>query len=276
VGAHGQLGTALQSVLDGVVPLDRSQIDIGDAESVNSRLSDVRPEVVINAAAYNFVDKAESEPDAAHRVNALGPKLLAEFCESHNATLVHVSTDYVFTGRTGDRPWTEADEPAPVSVYATSKRAGEDNVRRGCARHFVVRTCGLYGNATSAGKGNFVKTMLRLSAERDELRIVDDQRCTPTSTDDLAGWIAALISTQHYGLYHATNTGDCTWCEFARKIFHLAGRRVTVSPITTAEFGAAAARPTYSVLDCTKLQAALGRTFRPWQEALADYVHAGA
>jgi len=329
IGARGQLGTALQSALAGdVVPLDRSRIDIGDAGGIDACLSEVRPDLVINAAAYNFVDRAEQEPEAAHRVNALGPKYLAEYCEGHDAALVHVSSDYVFSGlvRSVDfsprerlfdgsqhnvhasmrpawtevhatqpvirtQPYRETDDPDPQSVYAASKLAGEEFVRSTCRRHFVLRTCGLYGRAESAGKGNFVKTMLRLAGERDELRVVNDQRCTPTSAADLAGWIAALIGTDAYGLYHATNAGNCTWYEFAVEIFQSAGRRVSVVPISTAEYvrsdrlqpvkGPAEAghyepskakRPPYSVLDCAKLQRVTGLTFRPWETALAEYV----
>ena len=279
IGARGQLGTALQSTLTGdVVPLDRTRIDIGDPESVTSCLSEIEPDVVINAAAYNFVDRAETDTDDAHRVNTLGPKLLAEYCESHGAAIVHVSTDYVFSGVTGNAketrctPYTERDSPDPLSVYGASKLAGEQQVRSICPRHFVLRTCGLYGTATTPGKGNFVKTMLRLANERDEIRVVDDQRCTPTSTADLAEWIANLLRTDAYGLYHATNSGDCTWCEFAREIFRIAESPVSVVPITSAEFAAAAERSSYAVLDCTKLQTVLETTFRPWQQALAAYV----
>jgi dTDP-4-dehydrorhamnose reductase len=329
IGARGQLGTALQATLgENVVPLDRSRIDVGDAGSVEACLSVVKPDLVVNAAAYNFVDRAEQEPEAAHRVNALGPKYVAEYCEGHDAALLHVSTDYVFSGLVRDgvaeaasfrtdagsvghgepavrtQPYAETDEPEPQSVYAKSKLAGEEFVRGLCHRHFVLRTCGLYGRAQSAGKGNFVKTMLRLAGERDELRVVNDQRCTPTSAADLAAWIAALIGTDAYGLYHATSAGSCTWYEFAVEIFRCATdcrlslrertpaeaieneqanapfrgakgdntRRVSVAPISTAEFGAAAKRPPFSVLDCSKLQQVTGLTFRPWETALAEYV----
>lgn len=284
IGARGQLGTALQTTLPGdVVPLDRSQIDIGDAGSVEACLADVQPDLVINAAAYNFVDRAEQEPEEAQRVNGRGPKFLAEFCQPRGAALLHVSSDYVFSGVEGNgdyarmrtEPYTEDDSPDPQSVYAASKLAGEEFVRSSCRRHFVVRTCGLYGHAQSAGKGNFVKTMLRLAGEREELRVVNDQRCTPTFASDLAAWIAALVGTEAYGLYHATNSGSCTWYEFATEIFRLADCRVSVVPITTAEFGAAARRSPFSVLDCSKLQRVTGLTFRPWQAALAEYVGEG-
>jgi dTDP-4-dehydrorhamnose reductase len=281
IGARGQLGTALRETLSGdVVPLDRSQLDLGDAKSIQSCLSAVKPDLVVNAAAHNFVDRAEDEPELALAVNSLGPRNIACFCGTRDLPLVHISTDHVFSGVVDlqdkqwfrDMPYREFDPPQPPSAYGMSKLAGERFVQLHCARHFVLRTCGLYGRAESAGKGNFVQTMLRLAGERDELRVVNDQRCTPTSAADLAAWIAALIRTDAYGLYHATNSGSCTWYEFATEIFRIADRRVKVVPITSAEFGAKAGRPPFSVLDCAKLQRVTGLTFRSWQEALAEYV----
>jgi dTDP-4-dehydrorhamnose reductase len=281
IGARGQLGTALPQALSGdVVPLDRTRIDIGDAGSVEACLTDVRPELVINAAAYNFVDRAETEPELALAVNALGARNVAGFCGGRDIPFVHVSTDHVFSGVAdiAEKPWIrdipyrEFEHAQPSNAYGIGKLAGERFVQLHCPRHFILRTCGLYGRAESPGKGNFVKTMLRLAGERDELRVVNDQRCTPTSAADLATWIAALIRTDAYGLYHATNAGSCTWYEFAVEIFRQAGRGVSVVPITTAEFGAAAQRPPFSVLDCSKLQRVTGLAFRPWTEALAEYL----
>jgi len=289
IGARGQLGTALQSTLTGdVVPLGRSEIDIADSDRVASCLSEVQPGLVINAAAYNFVDRAEEEPEQAFAVNAFGPLHLARFCGGREIPLVHVSTDYVFSGivspkSTGCDPWAlralnrampyrEFDAPEPISAYGISKLAGERFVRCYCPKHFLVRTCGLYGPAENASKGNFVKTMLRLAGERDELNVVNDQRCTPTSARDLAEWIAALIETTSYGLYHAVNSGDASWFEFAREIFRVAGVEVSLKPITTAEFAAASARPAYSVLATDKLERTLGLTARSWQDAVAEYV----
>lgn len=281
VGAKGQLGTALQSVLGNeVIPLGHGDIEISDAADVDAKLAQAVPGVVINAAAYNLVDKAEEEPEAAFAVNAVGPRNLARFCAEREIPLVHVSTDYVFSGRVvsgglhtaREIPYAETARPEPCSAYAVSKLAGEFFVKQHCPRHYVVRTCGLYGPVPEPGYGNFVETMLRLASDRDELRIVDDQHCVPTSVADLAGWIAKLIETETYGLYHATNSGSATWCEFAREIFRLANVNVKVTPITTAEFGAAAARPAYSVLDCRKLERVLNTEFRPWQQALAEFI----
>jgi len=255
------------------MPLGRDALDIADAASVADVFARTRPDLVINAAAYNFVDRAEEERDRAAAVNAEGPKNLAAACAALDIPFVHFSTDYVFGQDAGRRiPYTESDQPGPISEYARSKLTGETLVRDACPKHYVVRTCGLYGRASSPGKGNFVETMLRLGRERAAVSVVDDQWCTPTSAADLAAAISRLITTDKYGLYHATSAGSTTWCGFATEIFRQAGLEVVVTPITTAEFGAKAARPAYSVLDSSKLAAASGCPMRPWQEALADYL----
>lgn len=276
IGANGQLGTDLRACLPGeVVPLGHADLEITDPGAVSGVLGALRPALVINCAAYNFVDRAENEPERAYAVNALGPRNLARFCGECDSVLVHVSTDYVFgLDRTRTRPYVETDPPGPLGAYGVSKLAGEYFVRSMCPRHYVVRTCGLYGHVGARGKGNFVETMLRLGAERDELRVVDDQCCTPTSTADLAGAIRALVATDAYGLYHATNAGSMTWYQFACEIFRQAGVRVHVRPITTAEFCSPAPRPHYSVLDGGKLAAVIGRELPPWQDALCRYLAA--
>jgi dTDP-4-dehydrorhamnose reductase len=274
IGAGGQLGTALTARIGAkVIPLGSAAIDIADAQQVRRIIPELRPELVINAAAYNFVDRAEDEADRADAVNATGPRVLAETCAGLDIPLVHISTDYVFGG-VQDRqvPYVESDAPTPTSQYSRSKLAGEVFVLANCTKHFVLRTCGLYGRAVSPGKGNFVETMLRLGRDRESVSVVDDQWCTPTAAADLAQAIIELIPTRQYGLYHATNSGSTTWCGLAREIFRLAGMAVAVVPITTAQFNAKAARPSYSVLDCSKLEAAIGRPMRTWQEALAEYL----
>jgi dTDP-4-dehydrorhamnose reductase len=273
IGARGQLGSDLVERLgERAIPLGHSVIDIADAASVWDVLDRERPAAVINCAAYNFVDKAEIERETAMLVNRRGPGFLADYCREHDLKLLHVGTDYVFDGKTGHRPWSEADTPLAISTYASSKRAGEQLVQTHCPRHFVVRTCGLYGRNAAQGKGNFVETMLRLGRERKELKVVGDQRCTPTSTADLARHILDLLQTDAYGLYHATNSGDCSWFEFATEIIRLARLQVKITPITTEEYGARARRPRYSVLDCSRLKHVLGRAMPPWQDALARYL----
>jgi dTDP-4-dehydrorhamnose reductase len=286
IGASGQIGTDLPKYLCGeVVSICHSEMELTDSDSIRACLNRIQPKVVINAAAYNLVDKAEDTIDDAMAVNALGPARLARWCEENGATLVHFSTDYVF-GDGGDglpgssaesvspSPRNEFDLATPDSVYAASKFSGENLVRAICARSFVIRTCGLYGVAATqgAGKGNFVETMLRLGRERDELSVVNDQCCTPTATRDLAAATAELIETDKFGLYHATNSGATTWHDLAGEIFRQAGIDVKLKPITTAEFGARAARPSYSVLDCQKLEAAIGRPMPAWQDALSQYL----
>lgn len=274
LGAGGQLGTALTGRLVGqVLPLAKTALDVADGDRVQDVLMEAKPDLVINAAAYNFVDRAEDEPDLAFAVNALGPRYLAESCAYLEIPLVHVSTDYVFGAETERRlSYSETDLPGPLSEYARGKLAGEQFVQAACPRHYIIRTCGLYGQARSRGKGNFVETMLRLGRERESVSIVDDQCCTPTAASDLAAWISELIETHQYGLYHATNAGSTTWRELASAIFHLAEMKVEVNPITTTQFGAKARRPAFSVLDCSKLAMTIGHPLRPWQEALAEYL----
>jgi dTDP-4-dehydrorhamnose reductase len=275
LGAAGQLGRDLCPRLPGeVTPLGREQAELTAPDTMRSCLSSLRPDVVINCAAYNFVDRAESDLTAAFAVNAWGVRELARICEELDCALVHFSSDYVFGLDIADhRPLTEAAAPGPLSVYGLSKLAGEYCVRALCSRHFVIRTCGLYGVWGSGGKGNnFVETMLRLAEQGKAIRVVDDQRCTPSYTADVARATIALVETKEHGLYHLTNGGECSWYEFARKIFELAHKRVDLSPITSAEYGAAARRPAYSVLQ----SAAYGQlglpTLPTWEEALGTYL----
>lgn len=273
VGARGQLGTDLMPLLDGAIAVGHDQIEITDAGSVQACLDRVRPEIVINCAAYNLVDAAEDEPEVAYHANAIGPRNLAAYCGKRDVALLHVSTDYVF-GLDRDRTiaLTEDDPPGPVSAYGISKLAGEYFVRGLCARHFIVRTCGLYGNVGTSGKGNFVKTMLRLGAERDRLTVVSDQHCTPSFTVDVAAAIARLARTDKYGVYHATNAGATTWFDLAAEVFRLAGITIDLQPITTKQFGAKAGRPAFSVLDSGKLANATGHALPGWQDAVARYL----
>jgi dTDP-4-dehydrorhamnose reductase len=275
LGAPGQLGRDLCPRLAGeVVPLGRADIDLADAPRVRDKLDGLRPDFVVNCAAYNFVDKAEDEPEAAFAVNAWAVRNLAAICRDLDCTLVHFSTDYVF-GLDGSRdtPFAETDAPGPVSVYGLSKLAGEYLVRSTCPRHFVIRTCGLYGVWGSGGKGgNFVETMLRLAGEGKPLRVVNDQRCTPSFTADVAAAAAELLRTGRYGLYHLTNAGDCSWFEFAREIVRNSGLSTPVIAITSAEFGRPARRPAYSVLANDKAVSMGVSPPRPWTEALCAYL----
>lgn len=273
IGASGQLGVEFGRLLgERAIAIRHSQIEITDPLSIRAALLAASPDFVINAAAYNWVDKAEDEPHVAYAVNALGPRNLAQACAERSLPLLHVSSDYVFGLETRQTPFQEADSPGPVSAYGQSKLAGEYFVRSLCPQHFVIRTCGLYGHAAAIGKGNFVQTMLRLGRERGQVRIVNDQQCTPTSAADLAAAVVQLIETNAFGLYHLTNRGETTWYEFAREIFRAAGLAVTTEPITTGDFAARALRPAYSVLNCEKAARVLNGEMPSWQEAVARYL----
>jgi dTDP-4-dehydrorhamnose reductase len=274
-GANGQLASDLLPLLSArhtLIPLTHADCELRDHEAVRARLDREQPEVVINTAAFHRVDDCEQEVEAAFAVNAFGVLHLARWCAAHDATLIHFSTDYVFTGDVAS-PRGEADAPGPLSVYGASKLAGEHLVRQACPRHFVIRTCGLYGHAGSSGKGgNFIETMLRLGRAGKPIRVVHDQVLTPTATADLAPKVLQLLETTAFGLYHVTNAGACSWFEFAAATFQLAGIAADLSPTTSAEFGAAARRPAYSVLRHDRL-AALGLDdLPPWQDALARYL----
>ena len=275
LGAHGQLGTALESTAENaVVALGHPQADLAQPEPLFAQLESLRPKLVINCAAYNQVDRAEEDVKTAMAINADAPGKLAEWCASHNAVFVHFSTDYVFGGDTARRsPYTEIDTPAPLSVYGRSKLAGEQLIQSSCSKYFILRTCGLYGARRSTGKGNFVETMLKLAETREELTVVDDQQCTPTSASDLARMTWSLIETSKYGLYHATNGGSTTWCEMAREIFRIKNLPTVVRPITSEEFGATARRPSYSVLNCSRATNLTQVSIPPWKKALETYLN---
>lgn len=276
IGASGQLGSDLLPRLPGgVVPLSHSDIELSDNNSVQQTLDRIQPQLVINTAAYNLVDRAEDDPHAAYEINALGPRRLAQYCARHEIELMHFSTDYVFGfDALRSTPYVEHDTPGPTGVYGLSKLSGEYFVRAICPKHYVVRTCGLYGQAArrGSGKGNFIETMLRLGRERPQLRVVRDQICTPTATADLADAMVSLIETHEYGLYHATNSGQTCWAELAQEALSIAGIKTEVIPITTAEFGAKASRPKYSVLDSTRLESVIGRPLPSWRDALRRYL----
>ena len=274
IGANGQLAHDLILTLneDTVSKLTHRDIEVSQYESVKTVLEPLEPEVVINTAAYHRVDEAEEHPDLATKVNADGASNLARVCNNLNAALVHLSTDYVFSGKKGE-PYIEADEVDPVNVYGSSKVAGELDIQLSWHRHFIVRTSGLYGLAGSSGKGgNFVETMLRLAESGKPIKVVDDQVLTPTSTKGLAQQIGVLIRTESYGLYHATCQGQCSWYEFALEIFRQKGLEPDVSPQTTAESGAKATRPSYSVLENKGLKTIGLDRLIPWEEALSVYL----
>jgi dTDP-4-dehydrorhamnose reductase len=279
IGANGQLGVDLCRVLAGqkipVLPLTHRDIDVSDAGQVDQVLESIGPDVVISTAAFHKVEECETQPAQSFAVNAVGPRNLALACRRKNAVLVHFSTDYVFDG-TQRRPYTESDLPHPLNVYGVSKLAGEHMLGLSWHRHFTIRTCGLYGVAGSAGKGgNFVETMLKKAAEGAPLRVVNDQVLTPTFTGDLAEAVSQLIRAEAYGLYHVSAEGECSWYEFARKIFELEKLTVDLKPVSTSEFSSPVQRPAYSVLSKKKLNM-LGLAMPPWEQGLGRYLAARA
>jgi dTDP-4-dehydrorhamnose reductase len=274
IGARGQLGSDLVRACSewDAVPRTHADMDVCDAEATRRTIEHIRPDAVINTAAFHRVEECEAQPEQAFAVNCLAARNLARACADCRCALVHLSTDYVFAG---DRnyPYAETDPAVPVNVYGASKLAGEHLVRQSCPRHFVVRTSGLYGVAGSSGKGgNFVELMVRLAREGKPIRVVNDQVLTPTYTKDLAHKIKELVQTTAYGLYHVTNTGQCSWHEFAAEIFYLLNVKPDFAATTTAAFGARVQRPGYSVLAHHALAKIKSEDLRPWHQALLDYL----
>jgi dTDP-4-dehydrorhamnose reductase len=274
LGAQGQLGIDFQKLLTGdeVIGVDIEQIDVRVPAQVNSLVESQKPTVVINCTAYNRVDEAEDNPEAAFAVNTHAVRHIAIACRTVDVPLVHFSTDYVFDGPVR-RPLAELDLPCPRSVYGTSKLAGEHMLRSTWPKHYIVRTCGLYGYAGSREKGtNFVESILHAAQGGRPLRVIDDQQCTPTSTMDLASAVKRLMTSGAYGVYHLSSGGACTWYEFAVAALEFAGLRVEVAPVTSGAFAAKAKRPDYSVLDNQAFRQAGFDDLRPWREALEDYI----
>ena len=278
IGANGQLGSdlveAFASRNEELIKLTHANIEITDHTQTRQKLTNLAPSVVINTAAYHRVDEMEENIIRAFDINAAAVRNLAQICRDLDATLVHLSTDYVFGGDLSrNTPCPETTPPFPINVYGVSKLAGEYSVRSITPKHYVVRVSGLYGVAGSSGKGgNFVELMLRLAHEGKPIKVVNDQRLTPTSTHDLAQKIIELLDSDAYGLYHMTSTGDCTWYEFAGKIFELYGLSPDLSPTVTGSFGEKATRPAYSVLDNAALRSTGLTDMRHWHEALRDYL----
>ena len=273
-GADGQLGGEIAHAwnTDDVIRFTRASLDVTDRAAVEAAVTEVRPGLVLNAAAFTNVDACETAIELAFATNAFGPMHLADACREHGATLLHISTDYVFDG-TAQSPYSERDTPHPCSIYGLSKATGEQLVRGRLSAHYIVRTAGLYGGQAARPKPtNFVDRMLQLAQQGQSLRVVDDQVTAPTSAGGLATTLREIVAGAPYGTYHATNAGECSWFEFARAIFELSGVEASVTPISSAEYGAPAMRPAYSVLANNALAAAGITPMRHWREALAEYL----
>lgn len=286
-GSNGQLGNELRRLFEtgkaeiGPVPAcydnaevvytDASELDITDASAVTKYLNEGRFDLIVNCAAMTNVDGCETAEDMAFRVNADAPGNLARASHTTGAKLVQVSTDYVFSGADPE-PRVESDTTAPVSAYGRTKLAGEEQVAKACPRHFIIRTAWLYGYV---GK-NFVKTMMRLGENRDEVTVVDDQLGNPTSANDLAYEILKIAATDNYGIYHCTNEGTCSWADFAQAIMEGSGLDCDVVRCTSEEYAAmnpaSAKRPAYSALRNKHLEDTVGNEMRSWEDALATYL----
>lgn len=269
-GASGQLGKDLVNILANehdVVGFGREELDVTDLDVTKAQVQSIQPDAIVHAAAYTAVDRAETEIDEAFRVNAVGSRNVAVAAEEISAKVCYISTDYVFDG-TLDRPYREYDPVGPRSIYGQSKLAGEVLTQSLLSRYFIVRTSWVFGLHGS----NFVKTMLKLAAEGKSLQVVNDQRGCPTYTVDLAQFIKDLIVTDQYGVYHASNTGDCTWFEFAEEIFKQAGLSVTLNSCTTSEFPRPAPRPRNSVLDDLAKRTNGFQQMPAWQDALSRFL----
>lgn len=267
-GANGQLGREIirQGTEYELFLTCRETLDITDMSTVAKFMKELQPDAVIHCAAYTNVDGAESDPDGAFRVNVVGTQNIASGCLETGARLVYVSTDYVFDGLKRE-PYREFDTVNPQTVYGVTKLHGEEMVRRIVNRHYIVRTAWLYGDGN-----NFVKSMLKLTNQSTQLKVVNDQVGTPTSTKDLTQVIFRILNSDSYGTYHATCQGNCSWFDFATEIFRQLNINIDVVPVTTAEFARPANRPQYSVLDNYMLRMTVGDTMRLWQDALKDYL----
>ena len=279
-GCNGQLGRAIRKEYAGsdveFVNTDVTEgegvkaLDITDVDAVLKMVEETKPEVIINCAAHTNVDACETQWDLAYKINAIGPRNLSIAASKAGAKMIHVSTDYVFEGN-GTRPYTEFDAPNPVSAYGKTKLEGENFVKEFAKKHFILRTAWLYGD----GK-NFVKTMLALAENHDELNVVCDQVGTPTSAVELAKMIHYLEGTENYGTFHATCEGDTNWADFTDEIFRLAGKSTKVDHITTEEYvkdnPASANRPAYSILDNFMFRLTGDFRFADWHDAIEEYI----
>jgi dTDP-4-dehydrorhamnose reductase len=280
-GSSGQLGQALQSIEKKYPEINfqffnSSELDITSSTQCEVVFEKVKPHFCINTAAYTAVDKAESEPEKAHLINVTGAENLAKACKENNTVLLHISTDFVFDG-TATKPYTEEDLPNPTGVYGQTKLDGEKAIQAILEKHFIIRTSWVY----SQFGNNFMKTMLRLGAERDTLSVVDDQIGTPTNAVDLAEVLVSIILTDNrrpitddFGIYNFSNEGQCSWYDFAKKIFEINNIKIDLQAISTRSYPTPAKRPDYSVLDKSKIKEVFGseisKEVRDWEESLKN------
>jgi dTDP-4-dehydrorhamnose reductase len=277
IGALGQLGIDVSNEFersgDHVVKLSHSDVEVCSLDLVLEVLGSTRPQIIVNTAAMHNVEGCEKDPLKAYAVNALGPRHLAVVAAQIGAALIHVSTDYVFDGMKM-RPYLETDPTIPLNVYGNTKLAGEVFIQATADKYFILRTSALYGKNPCRAKGglNFVELMLKLASERNELRVVDDEVVSPTSTVDLAKQIVVLSRTENFGIYHATAEGSCSWFEFASKIFEIVDMKTNLVVAGSNEFPAKVPRPKYSVLENHGLKKLGLNSFRSWEDGLRSYL----
>ncbi len=274
-GSNGQLGRAINRKYENnseikMVNTDIAELDITNVDDVIKMIKEVKPYAIINCAAHTGVDACETDIDNAYKINAIGPRNLSIAAEKVGAKMIHISTDYVFSGD-ATKPYVEFDEPNPQGIYGRTKLEGEKFVKEFSKKHIIIRTAWLYGD----GK-NFVKTMLRLAENNNTVRVVGDQIGSPTSTAVLADIIDNLIWTDNYGTYHGTCEGYCSWADFAKEIFRLSEKDTKVDCITTDEYPTPAKRPAYSVLENYMLRINTGYVVADWKEAIKEYINESA
>jgi dTDP-4-dehydrorhamnose reductase len=269
-GRNGQVGSELEAILHPAVATDHATLDLADAEAIRRTVRAAKPDVIINAAAYTAVDKAESEPELAMRINAAAPGVLAEEAKRAGALFVHYSTDYIFDG-TKRTPYLETDPPKPVSVYGRTKLEGETRIRASACRHLILRTAWVYGRG-----GNFVRAILRQAEKGAALRVVSDQTGAPTWARDIARVTSDIVNKSAEGTFNVSASGSASWHEVALEILRIAGPKVEVTPVSTGEYGARAPRPAYSVLDNSKLRASGVTPIGDWRGRLAEHLKSAA
>ncbi len=276
IGANGQLGqdmvTAFKKNGDEIFSLNHDKISIENLDSVSSVLCEIKPQILVNTAAMHHVENCEADPEKAFRINGIGSRNLALAANDLEATLIHISTDYVFSG-SKKSPYLEEDLPAPLNVYGNTKLSGEYFISAIANKFYILRVSGIYGHAPCRAKGlNFVELMLKLGKERDEVRVVDDEEVSPTSTEDIAAKTIQFSTLEQYGLYHLTAEGSCTWNQFAREIFNLAGIITKLEIADPSEFPTKVPRPKYSVLENAGLKKNRLKNMLHWKEGLKIYL----
>ena len=280
-GANGQLGHELCRQLGSdALPLGRDKLDLARGPAIRDAVVKLKPDLLINCAAYTNVDRAETESEDCNKINSIAVAYLAEACGGLDCPLIQISTDYVFFGgKSRTAPYREEERPNPAGVYATSKLEGEKAAARN-SKHLIVRTCGLYASPADRHAGNFVKTMLRLGLAQPKIRVVADQHCTPSYVPHVARAILFLAGYNYqapapWGIYHVTNTGATTWYDFAVEIMRQAGMDTEIEPISASDYGAPAPRPAFSELDTSKYKNMGGPPMPDWKAALAEYFSKG-